>query len=178
MSTVVEADANETEVGSAPAEGKITPKAIRAAENMIGMQLRPEGPYLQDATEDTIRNFCNGIGDLNPLYRDLEVGRLTRHGSMLAHPNFPMAFGWVGRTRWGLPGVHGFYAGNDWEIFRHIRPGDRLTAIERQLSIRRSGTRRKCSRFSVTSGTPRRIAVAAIRRSASLIGSPRRRRRA
>src|ERR1700741_4833433 len=86
----------EQDVGHAPAEGKITPEAIKAAENMIGMQLRPEGPYLQDATEDTIRNFCNGIGDLNPLYRDLEYARLTRHGTMLAHPNFPMAFGWVG----------------------------------------------------------------------------------
>ena len=128
-------DTKEKEVGAAPAEGKITPEAIKAAENMIGMQLRPEGPYLQDATEDTIRNFCNGIGDLNPLYRDLEVGRPTRHGSMLAHPNFPMAFGWVGRTRWGLPGVHGFYAGNDWEMFRQIRPGDRLTAIERVVGV-------------------------------------------
>src|ERR1700740_2778816 len=86
----------EAKVGNRPAEGKITPEAIKAAENMIGMQLRPEGPYLQDATEDTIRNFCNGIGDLNPLYRDLEVGRLTRHGSILAPPNFPLAFGWVG----------------------------------------------------------------------------------
>jgi acyl dehydratase len=126
---------HEGEVGGAPAEGKITPEAIKAAENMIGLQLRPEGPYLQDATEDTIRNFCNGIGDLNPLYRDLEHGRLTRHGSMLAHPNFPMAFGWVGRTRWGLPGVHGFYAGNDWEMFRHNRPGDRITAIERVVGV-------------------------------------------
>ena len=125
----------DADVGAAPAEGKITPEAIKAAENMIGMQLRPEGPYLQDATEDTIRNFCNGIGDLNPLYRDLETGRLTRHGTMLAHPNFPMAFGWVGRTRWGLPGVHGFYAGNDWECYRHVRPGDRITAIERVVGV-------------------------------------------
>ena len=126
---------NETDVGHAPAEGVITPEAIKAAENMIGMQLRPEGPYLQDATEDTMRNWCNGIGDLNPLYRDLEYGRLSRHGSVVAHPNFPMAFGWVGRTRWGLSGVHGFYAGNDWEFFRHIRPGDRITAIERVVGI-------------------------------------------
>jgi acyl dehydratase len=48
---------------------------------------------------------------------------------------FPMAFGWVGRTRWGLPGVHGFYAGNDWECFRHVRPGDRITAIERVVGV-------------------------------------------
>jgi acyl dehydratase len=126
---------NDKDVGAAPAEGKITPEAIKAAENMIGMQLRPEGPYLQDATADTMRNWCNGIGDLNPLYRDEEHGRLSRYGSIVAHPNFPMAFGWVGRTRWGLPGVHGFYAGNDWEFFRHIRPGDRITAIERVVGI-------------------------------------------
>ena len=128
-------DTKEKDVGAAPAEGKITPEAIKAAENMIGMQLRPEGPYLQDATADTMRNWCNGIGDLDPLYRDEEHGRLSRYGSIVAHPNFPMAFGWVGRTRWGLPGVHGFYAGNDWELFRHVRPGDRITAIERVVGI-------------------------------------------
>ncbi|MEJ6011763.1 FAS1-like dehydratase domain-containing protein [Novosphingobium aquae] len=126
---------SDNDVGGAPAEGKITPEAIKAAENMIGMQLRPEGPYLQDATADTMRNWCNGIGDLNPLYRDEEHGRLSRYGSIVAHPNFPMAFGWIGRTRWGLPGVHGFYAGNDWEFFRHVRPGDRITAIERVVGI-------------------------------------------
>lgn len=126
---------DDKDIGHAAAEGKITPEAIKAAENMIGMQLRPEGPYMQDATEDTMRNWCNGIGDLNPLYRDLEHGRLSRYGSIIAHPNFPMAFGWIGRTRWGLPGVHGFYAGNDWELFRHVRPGDRITAIERVVGI-------------------------------------------
>jgi len=126
---------DDQDIGHAAAEGKITPEAIKAAENMIGMQLRPEGPYMQDATEDTMRNWCNGIGDLNPLYRDLEHGRLSRYGSIVAHPNFPMAFGWIGRTRWGLPGVHGFYAGNDWELFRHVRPGDRITAIERVVGI-------------------------------------------
>jgi acyl dehydratase len=133
----------ERDVGGAPAEGRITDEAIAAARGMIGLQLRPEGPYLQDATPDTIRNFGNGIGDLNPLYRDEEHGRLSRFGTIVAHPMFPMAFGWIGRTRWGLPGVHGFYAGNDWELFRHVRPGDRVTAIERVV-----GVEEKQSRFS------------------------------
>ena len=128
---------------AAPAEGRITDEAVAAAKKMIGMQLRPEGPYLQDATPDTIRNFCNGIGDLNPLYRDAEYGRTSRYGGGVAHPMFPMAYGWLGRTRWGLPGVHGFYAGNDWELFRHIRPSDRVTAIERVV-----GVDEKQSRFS------------------------------
>jgi len=54
---------------------------------------------------------------------------------VIAHPMFPMAYGWLGRTRWGLPGVHGFYAGNDWECFRNLRPGDRISAEERVVAV-------------------------------------------
>jgi acyl dehydratase len=125
----------EKTLDAARAEGKITAEAIAAARDRIGLHLRPEGPYLQDATLDTMRNFCNGIGDLNPIYRDAEHGRTSRFGTVIAHPMFPMAFGWLGRTRWGLPGVHGFYAGNDWELFRNVRPGDRVTAIERVVGV-------------------------------------------
>lgn len=131
------------DVGNRPAEGRITDDAVAAARAMIGLHLRPEGPYLQDATADTLRNWCNGIGDLNPLYRDPGYGAATRYGSLVGHPMFPMAFGWLGRTRWGLPGVHGFYAGNDWELFRHVRPGDRITAVERVV-----GVEEKQSKFS------------------------------
>jgi acyl dehydratase len=140
MSTV---ESTKDDVGFAPAQGQITDQAIADARAMIGLQLRPEGPYLQDVSADTIRNFCNGIGDLNPLYRDAEHARQSRYGSLVAHPMFPMAFGWVGRTRWGLPGVHGFYAGNDWELFRYLRPGDRVTAVERVV-----GVEEKQSKFS------------------------------
>lgn len=130
-----QAAAAQADVGNRPAEGRITDEAVAAARAMIGLHLRPEGPYLQDATADTLRNWCNGIGDLNPLYRDVGYGASTRYGSVVGHPMFPMAFGWLGRTRWGLPGVHGFYAGNDWELFRNIKPGDRITAIERVVGV-------------------------------------------
>ncbi|MPZ44593.1 MAG: acyl dehydratase [Betaproteobacteria bacterium] len=119
----------------APVQGRITDEAIAAAKAMIGMRLRPEGPYLQDVTVDTIRNFCNGIGELNPLYRDAEYGRNSRYANVIAPPMFPMAYGWLGRTRWGFPGVHGFYAGNDWELFRNLRPGDRISAEERVVGV-------------------------------------------
>jgi acyl dehydratase len=118
-----------------PTQGLITDEAVAAAKAMIGLRLRPEGPYLQDVSIDTIRNFCNGVGDLNPLYRDVEYGRNGRYGTIVAPPMFPMAYGWMGRTRWGLSGVHGFYAGNDWEIFRHLRPGDRLSCEERVVGV-------------------------------------------
>lgn len=125
----------DLKVSEAPAEGRITDEAIQDARARIGAILRPEGPYLQDATIDTMRNFCNGIGDLNPLFRETEYGRYSRLGSMVAHPMFPYAYGWPGRSRWGLPGVHGFYAGNDWEFFRHVRPGDRINNIERIAGV-------------------------------------------
>jgi len=60
---------------------------------MYGVKLRSEGPILQDATPDTLTNFCNGIGDLNPLYRDVQHGRYSRWGSQIGHPCFPYAFG-------------------------------------------------------------------------------------
>jgi acyl dehydratase len=124
-----------TTMRDAPVQGQITDEAIAAAKAMIGMRLRPEGPYLQDVTLDTIRNFCNGIGDLNPLFRDGEYGRNSRYASVVAPPMFPMAYGWLGRTRWGFAGVHGFYAGNDWELFRNLRPGDRISAEERVVGV-------------------------------------------
>lgn len=125
----------DSEVDSNLAEGRITDASFAAARAMIGTILRPEGPYLQDATPDTLRNFCNGIGDVNDIYRDEEYGRATRFGTMVGHPMFPYAYGWPGRTRWGFPGVHGFYAGNDWEFFRPVRPGDRISCIERVLDV-------------------------------------------
>jgi len=122
-------------VDSILSDGRITDAAFEAARRMIGTILRPEGPYLQDATIDTLRNFCNGIGDVNPLYRDPEYGGATRYGSMIGHPMFPYAYGWPGRSRWGFPGVHGFYAGNDWEFYRVVRPGDRISCIERVMDV-------------------------------------------
>ena len=66
----------ELSASRAQAEGRITDEAVADARSMIGLQLRPEGPYLQDATSDTLRNWCNGIGDLNPRFALVAVGHL------------------------------------------------------------------------------------------------------
>lgn len=123
------------EVSDGPPEGRITEEAVTAARAMIGTCLRPEGPYIQEVGIDTIRNFCNGIGDLNPLFRDTEYARRSRYSSVVAHPSMPMVYGYIGRTRWGFPGVHGFFAGNDWEFFRTWRPGDRINCLERVVGV-------------------------------------------
>jgi len=114
-----------TNIGVAPDEGRITDEAVAAARAMIGQILRPEGPYLQDATPDTLRNFCNGIGDLNPLYRELEHGRESRAGSIIAHPNFGYAFGWPGPAPRAVPGGDGFSARTAWGPARDLGDGRR-----------------------------------------------------
>ena len=68
------------EIGASAAEGKITDEALGAARAMIGVKLRPE-QFLRDASMDTITHFSNGIGELNPLYRDVEYARWTRFGA-------------------------------------------------------------------------------------------------
>ena len=124
------------------AEGKLTDEAFAAARALIGCKLRPE-QYLRDASVDSIIIFGNGIGDLNPLYRDQEYARWTRFGSLIAHPCFPWTHHWPGRSYWGLPGVHGFGVTIDCEFYRNVRPGDRVNIWNRVLDIKE-----KPSKFS------------------------------
>lgn len=123
-------------------EGKITDEAIAQVRAMVGMQMRPER-YIREATVDTIANFCNGIGDLNPLHRDDEYAKWTRWGNVLAPSCFLYARTWPGRTRFGLAGVHGFHAGNDFTFYLPIRIGDRIDSVERI-----TGVEEKEGRFS------------------------------
>lgn len=122
--------------------GRITDKGIDQIRQMAGIKLRPE-QYLRDASQDTMTNFSIGIGDVNPLYHDLEYSRWTRFGGLIAHPMYPIVHEWPSRTRWGLPGVHGFGAGADFEFFRNVRAGDRVNAYDRIL-----GVEDKVSKFS------------------------------
>src|ERR1700692_4495208 len=112
------------------AEGRITDESLAAARALIGVKLRPE-QFLRDASVDSITIFSNGIGDMNPLFRDLEYSRWTHFGGQIAHPCFPWVHHWPARSYWGLPGVHGFGVTVDCEFFRHVRPGDRISVWNR-----------------------------------------------
>ena len=115
-------------------EDGISDEALAAARAMIGVRMRTE-QYVRQANLDTMLNFVNGIGDANPLFRDQEYAAYSKYGSVVGHPCAPYMRHWSGRTRWGLPGVHGFFAGNDWEFFRVLRPGDAVNCVERVLDV-------------------------------------------
>mgnify|MGYP003350782240 CR=1 FL=1 len=123
-------------------EGLINEASMSAARELIGSKLRPE-QFLRDASVDSITIFSNGIGDLNPLYRDQEYARWTRFGGLIAHPCFPWTHHWPGRSYWGLPGVHGFGVAIDCEYMRNVRPGDRISIWNRVIDVQE-----KQSKFS------------------------------
>ena len=121
-------------------EGGISPEAIARAKAMIGARMRTEN-FVRDASLGALLNFVNGIGDTNPIFRDQEYAAYSKYGSIIGHPCAPYMRHWSGRTRWGLPGVHGFFAGNDWEYFRNIRPGDAVNCVERVLDVQERQSR-------------------------------------
>ena len=127
-------DQQQQVVDTLPEVDGISDEALARAKAMIGMRLRTE-QFVRDASLGALINFVNGIGDSNPLFRDLEYSSYTKYGSVISHPCAPYIHHWSGRTRWGLPGVHGFFAGNDWEFFRVMRPGDAVNCVERVLDV-------------------------------------------
>ena len=109
------------------AEGSITDESLREWEDRIGMELRIGNIFNQTVSYEAIRNYVNGIGDNNPLYRDKEYAQKTKYGKLVAPPNWLYSVypTWVLQ---GLPGVHAFHSGNDWIFYKPIYLGDTITA--------------------------------------------------
>ena len=84
----------------------------------------------REATEDGIRIFVNGEGDLNPLYRDADYARNTKYKCIIAPPNYlytityaqsPLDHGPM------IPEIAGYYSGCDREWFKPVCVGDKFT---------------------------------------------------
>ena len=127
---------------------KITDEAIAALRGRIGIEHPWTQPYYEWAHPDNIRHFCDGIGDMNPLYRSEEYAAKTGWKTVIAPPAFLYCC-WYGggyddpskkrklteeekrRGRGGaLPGIHGLWSGCKWEWYVPVRLGDRLTPTE------------------------------------------------
>jgi acyl dehydratase len=117
--------------------GKITDEGIAKMRERIGVLVPQAAPYNLEASLDGMRHFAQGYGNENPLYSDAEYGRATRWGSMIASPLFVMTMGTSElktmrpeirvRGAHALAGVHEFFSGDDWEFFRPVVAGDRMT---------------------------------------------------
>ncbi|MBU4567176.1 MAG: MaoC family dehydratase N-terminal domain-containing protein [Desulfarculus sp.] len=102
-------------------------------ERMEGAVLR--APVSQRvATPEAIRQFAQGLGDLNPLWCDPDYAASTEWGGLLAPPAFLNAV-CEGQAILGLPGLIAFFVGARWEWNGVMRAGDSFTVDNELLPL-------------------------------------------
>jgi len=106
-------------------QAKITPEGIQSLRDKIGKPLRPRTIYNRSSCFDPVNHFCIGIGDDNPLWTDEEYGKTTALGVSLAPPSYFYSLSMT-VVQLGLPGVHGFHVGTDWQFFRPVVQNERI----------------------------------------------------
>ncbi|MBI2864932.1 MAG: MaoC family dehydratase N-terminal domain-containing protein [Chloroflexi bacterium] len=106
-------------------ENKITQEMLDEMLAEKGREYPAKGQWNTEATRDAIRHWCEGIGDLNPLWLDEEYAKKTRHGTIIAPPTF--LFTCSGRAgRHGLPGIHALFSRSHWHFFKPVRLNDQI----------------------------------------------------
>lgn len=120
------ADSNSDTGVARVAEAVLNDEALTEWEKRIGLELRVSSVYNQTVSPEAIRNFANGIGDINPLYRDEIYASGTRFEALVASP------AWVASVfpHWvlqGLPGIHADHSASDWEFLRPVYVNDKIT---------------------------------------------------
>ena len=79
-------------------------------------------------TRDGIKHFVDGIGDINPLFRDRNYALNTKYGRLVAPPTFLETIDYSQHPEGVPPGIEGFLSGFGWEYFRPVLEGDEYTA--------------------------------------------------
>ena len=111
-------------------------------DEMRAMIGKPLGrPYVAGVVDrGSIMKFATAVGDTNPLWTDEEYAKGTRWGGTMAPPTFLISISPQATLADGhspseaetalpfkKPFRRGFSAGDEWEAFRPVRPGDVLT---------------------------------------------------
>src|SRR5262245_641163 len=88
-----------------------------------GLELRISHSTFNDqASPMAIRKFTDGIGDVNPLWRDADRAKLTAYHAPVAPPSF--IIGCFSGLQFGWPGLGAFHAGTDIVFHRPVMVGD------------------------------------------------------
>lgn len=112
-----------------PAHGKITKEMEDRRNSRSHIPFFPRGVYFNtQASKDAIRHFADGIGDTNPLFRDEEYAKKTKYSSIIAPGSYLYTIQWVVPGS-GMPGVHAWYSGGDWEWYRPVFAGDEFKPV-------------------------------------------------
>lgn len=111
-------------------------RSLAEARELIGVWLRRDHFRWNDfVASDSIRQFCHGISDTNPLWLDADYAARTRFGGIVAPPTYLYSID-RGHVAPKLRGVQWIYAGADWEWFRPLRDGERIFSKARLIDAR------------------------------------------
>ena len=121
----------------------ITPEMLERARSRIGKTWKPTAdPWFNTlASKDAIRHFCNGIGDMNPFFRDENYAKRTKWGKLIAPPCFLYSVYWPFGLGGLMPGIHAWGSGNTWEWYEPIYEGDVFTYEVTLLSVEEKKSR-------------------------------------
>ena len=84
--------------------------------------------FNMQVTRDSIKHFVDGIGDINPLFRDRNYARATKYRCLVAPPAFLETITYSQHPENVPHGIEGFLSGFDWEYYRPVFEGDEYTA--------------------------------------------------
>ena len=114
----------------------LTEESLADARELIGTWLRRDHFRWNDyVSEDSIRQFCYGISDTNPLWLDAEHAAKSRFGRIVPPPTYLYSID-RGHVAPRLRGVQWIYAGADWEFYRDLRLGERLVSRARLIDAK------------------------------------------
>jgi acyl dehydratase len=115
---------------------EINEEAIAELKKRIGVVWTPRRPYFNTkATADVVRHFCDGIGDTNPLFTDSDYARKTKYGRLCAPPCFLYSVYWAAQGR-GMPGIHAWHSGDDWEFYQPILEDDSFSYSNELVDVK------------------------------------------
>ena len=101
-----------------------------------------------------IRRFAEAIGDPNPIFNNEREARATRFGGMIASPTFyRLLMAPVPEVKIDMQSSRGLDGGSEWEYFKPIRPGDRITVQTKIADLRESDGRLGPMIFTTTETT-------------------------
>ena len=106
---------------------------VEKKKKLTGTEVRERETWNYDVTPDTIRHFCYGTDDDNPLYIDPDYAAKTKYGKLIAPPGYLVSVLY--------PILHGepmkaplasLIGGVAYEWNRPIYVGDKLHAVSKQ----------------------------------------------
>jgi acyl dehydratase len=108
-------------------EAVIDDEMLASMEARAGTQLRIDHSINnEEATRIAVAKFAGGIGDINPLWTDAELGRASDYGGPVAPPSF--VIGCFSGIQFGWPGLGAFHSATQMDLHRPVYWNDTITA--------------------------------------------------